>query len=363
MNEIRLYGPIGGYSGLTPEGILDQVPEGATEVVLRVHSPGGSVGDGLAMYNALKDSTARVVAIVDGYAASSASFVMLAADEVRVHESSLVFLHKPWSGAQGNADDMRKSADDLDKHEDAIIAIYTRKTGKTVDEIKEVLKNETFLTGAEAIEMGLADVLIDDPEAELEIAALLKVDAKLTEEIMSTQKTRRDIQAELDETKAGIESERIEAQAKIDEAQAALLEKDTAIESAQAEALASATLATETGEKLTTAQAEIVDLTAKAEDATAQIEAHAEIVKGYEAKLSSPAYIDAAMTEAKIEEQTRIDAEADEAEKAAEAKAKEDAPKNILDEYNAMAYGAERRKFYNANRRAILNYVGETDNA
>ena len=320
QNEIRLYGPIGGYSGITPQEILDQIPEGATEITLRVHSPGGSVGDGLAMFNALKDSPARVIAIVDGYAASSASFVMLAADEVRVHESSLVFLHKPWSGAQGNADDMRKAASTLDKHEDAILGIYMRKTGKTDEEMRAILRDETFLTGTEAIAMGLADVLIDDPEAELEVAALLEFDAEIKEKMMSAQKTRREIEAELKEVAASVETLKADAQASIDEAQAKLIEKEGEI-SAQAEQINALTEAKDAqGALLLAANDQITELGEQVAGFTAQIEAHAEVVASLEAKLANPAYTDASLTsvgEISVEAQAALDAEADASEAAA----------------------------------------------
>lgn len=335
-NEIRLYGPIGGYSGITPKEILDQIPKGAEEITLRIHSPGGSVGDGLAMYNAIKDHPARVIAIIDGYAASSASFLMLAADEVRVHESSLIFLHKPWSAAQGNADDMRKSADDLDKHEEAILGIYTRKTGRSDEEMRKILRDETFLTGSEAIEMGFADVLIDDPEAELEVAALLEFDAKIQEKIMSTQKTRRDIQAELDEAVASIESVKAEAQAKVDEVQAALIEKDTAI-AAHLQTIADLTEAKEAeGALLVAANAQIETLGETLAEREAAIEAHAEIVAALETKLANPAYSDASLQsvgEISVAAQAQLDAEADASEASARAPEEE---ASCYEKWNAL---------------------------
>ena len=200
-NEIKLYGPIGGYFGITAEEILNQIPEDATEITLRIHSPGGSVGEGLAMYNALRDHEARVICIVDGYAASSASFVMLAGDEIKVHKSSMVFIHNPWTVAEGNSNELRKVAEDLDKHADAILEIYKDRTGMDETELRQMMDDSIFMLGAEAHENGFADSVIDDAEANNAIAAMLDFDrmaAQLKGEEMTTVKTRKEVAAERD---------------------------------------------------------------------------------------------------------------------------------------------------------------------
>lgn len=346
-HEIRLYGPIGGMFGLTPEGILGQIPAGTTDIVMRIHSPGGSVGDGIAMYKALKDNPARIVAIVDGYAASTASFVMLAADEVHVHESSLVFLHKPWSVSEGNADDMRKSAEDLDKHEDAIIAIYSRKTGKSAEEMKAILREEMFLSGAEAVEMGLADVLVDDPEAEIEVAALIKNDAKLQERIqMSTQKTRREITAELEAAQARIDTISAEAELKINAAlsKAGEIEAMLTTRSAEVETL-SATVAQLTEVNAGHA-AVMAEAQARAEVLAKTIGEHEATIKSMTMRLADPAYVDASLTAVNAKLIQAVDAEAD----AAEAAAKTSANGRLVlesywDHYDQLPE-AEKHKFY-----------------
>jgi len=348
-HEIRLYGPIGGMFGLTPESILSQIPAGTADIVMRIHSPGGSVGDGLAMYNALQAHPARIVAIVDGYAASTASFVMLAADEVQVHESSLVFLHKPWTMSEGNADDMRKSADDLDKHEDAIVAIYSRKTGKSAEEMKAVLREEMFLSGAEAVEMGLADVLIDDPEAEIEVAALITGDAKLQERIqMSTQKTRREITAELEAAQARIDTINAEADMKIN----AALSKASEIEATLTARISEVQTLSDTVAQLTEVNAGhaslMAEAQAKAEALAKTIGEHEATIKAMTARLADPAFTDAGLTviDASVI-QSRLDAAADAAEALAR---KTDASGRLVldsywDHYDQLPE-AEKHKFY-----------------
>ena len=227
-HEIRLYGPIGGAFGISAEQIAKEIPEDATEITVKIHSPGGSVGDGLALYHALRDHTANVVTIVDGYAASAASFVMLAGDEVRVHRNSIVMVHNPWTFAEGNADDLRRTADSLDVHTDAIIDIYKRKTGKTEDELREMMDDETYFRGVDAINMGFADTVLDDYEEEQAIAAMLRVEQVLakiqTEDKMSKVQTRKEIAASLEE-----------AQAQIAQADGRIVELEASLESVKAE--------------------------------------------------------------------------------------------------------------------------------
>ena len=286
MHEIKLYGPIGGMFGTSAEEFLDQIPEGGGDITLRIHSPGGSVGDGLAMHNALRDySEGKVIAVIDGYAASSASFVMLAADEVRVHESSLVFLHKPWS---------------------------------------------------------FADVLIDDPEAELEVAALLEFSTKLQGAIMSTQKTRKDIQSELEASILEVEAIKVSAKAEFDEVQAALENSKLIIDERDAEVLAVKQSLVEAVAEAEASKEIIADATAKVDELTAAAEAHDATVSALESKLADPAYIDASKVDAQVDVQA-------------------DAPKTIGEQYNKMEQGQARRDFWNDNRRAILNDV-EKDN-
>jgi ATP-dependent Clp endopeptidase proteolytic subunit ClpP len=362
MHEIKLYGAIGGMFGTSAEEFLAQIPKGSKDITVRIHSPGGSVGDGLAMHNALRDySAGKVIAIVDGYAASSASFVMLAADEVHVHESSLVFLHKPWSVAEGNADDMRKSADDLDKHEEAISSIYMRKTGRSAEDIAQILNDETFLTGKEAVEMGFADVLIDDPEAEIEVAALLEFSTKLQGAIMSTQKTRKDIQSELDASIVEVEALKVSAKADIDEIKASIATFEATIAERDAEVVALKQVRDEAIADVESGKEIIADATAKVDELTEAAAKHDDQVKAFEMKLADPAYVDAAKVDAQVDVQVVADAEADAAEAQAQVEAEADAPKTIGEQYNKMEQGQARRDFWNDNRRAILNDV-EKDN-
>jgi len=314
-HTIKLYGPIGGYFGTTAADLLAQIPDDAETVYLRIHSPGGSVGDGLAMYNALRDHKARIVAIVDGYAASSASFVMLAGDEIRVHRSSMIFVHNPWTYAEGNSKDLRKVAEDLDKHGEAILDIYQQRTGKTRKELADMMDGETFFLGTEAVEKGFATMVIDDPEEEKAIAAMLKIErmaAKLGEQnTMSKQLTRKEIEANLDQVQADLAAKdaaiadlqskaneiKAEYDARIEEINAA---SDAAIAEKSEIIAAKDEIIGTLNAEIETAKADIeaakAEATAKAEElatAKADLEAAQKALKTAEAKLANPAYRDA----------------------------------------------------------------------
>jgi len=129
----------------------------AGTIHVRINSPGGSVFDGTAIYNALKQHSARVIIHVDGLAASIASVIVMAGDEVVMGEGSYLMVHEPWSIMIGTADDFRQEADLLDKVGGTISGIYQGKTGKDAQEINDMMAAETWLTADEAVAMGFAD--------------------------------------------------------------------------------------------------------------------------------------------------------------------------------------------------------------
>lgn len=167
--EIRISGVIGDYgvgdgtSELAFREELDKIPDGKN-IIVSINSPGGYIADGLAIYNAIKAKTAtnNVVARIDGYAASIASVIPLAAQKVISPISSIWMIHEPWSITIGNADDMLKAAEVLDKHADVIAQIYERETSLTSDEARTMMKLETWFDGREAVKFGFADETTED---------------------------------------------------------------------------------------------------------------------------------------------------------------------------------------------------------
>ena len=126
---------------------------------VRINSPGGDVFLARAMKTALEASPARIVAHIDGLAASAASFLMLAADEIRIADGAFVMIHEAWTVAFGTADDFRKTAGLLDKMNAAIANDYAKKTGKPVASIAAAMAEETWYSAAEAVAFGLCDAV------------------------------------------------------------------------------------------------------------------------------------------------------------------------------------------------------------
>jgi hypothetical protein len=124
---------------------------------VRINSPGGSVFDGIAIYNALKRHDAAVTVWIDGIAASIASMIAMAGDEVVMPENAMLMLHDPSALVIGTAADMRGMADALDKMKAGMVAAYRDKSGRDDAEIEALMRGETWLSAQEAVELGLAD--------------------------------------------------------------------------------------------------------------------------------------------------------------------------------------------------------------
>lgn len=166
--DIFIYGEISKYAweehGEKSAQIFKQELDdlGNVETInLYVNSPGGSVFEGLAIGNQLKRHKARVIAYVDALAASIASVIIMSADEIHMYENSMLMIHNPWTFAIGNAVDLRKEADDLDRIGESAILSYLSKAGDKLedDKLREMLDAETWLSADQALEYGLCDVV------------------------------------------------------------------------------------------------------------------------------------------------------------------------------------------------------------
>lgn len=166
--KIYLYEPIGGWPGVTPKGFVDELNDlDVDEIELHVNSPGGSVYDGIAIMNALRQHDAYVIGVVDGLAASAASFIAVGGcNELAMAEHSELFLHDAWGLCVGNAEDMTTMAADLDRVSDNLAAIYARKAGGTAESWRDVLRAEKWYSAQEAVTAGLADRVGLDEDTE-----------------------------------------------------------------------------------------------------------------------------------------------------------------------------------------------------
>lgn len=140
------------------------------QIDLHINSPGGAVFEGVAIYNLLKQHPANVTTYIDGIAASIASVIALAGNEVFMAANALFMVHNPSGIVMGSAADMRKTADLLDKVRGTISGVYSKKSGKTDEEISAILDDETWFTADEAKEFGFIDGVTD----EMDLAACAK---------------------------------------------------------------------------------------------------------------------------------------------------------------------------------------------
>lgn len=169
-HEIVLMGTIGksywddsGVSEKEFRDALGSIPKGK-KLTIRINSEGGSVKEGLGIYNAIKDRRSDITCRIDGYALSIASVFPLAAGKVISPKSAIWMMHKAWSCSQGNSDDMEAAATMLKEHDKVLAEIYVEETGKTLEEIEAAMSAETWVRGSAAVEFGLADETGDEDE-------------------------------------------------------------------------------------------------------------------------------------------------------------------------------------------------------
>jgi ATP-dependent Clp protease protease subunit len=161
--EILIYEMIGqdfwSGEGVTAKGFADQLKAlGDVKTInVRINSPGGDVFDGVAIYNQLANHPAIVNVAIDGLAASIASIIALAGDKITIAENALMMIHNPWSFAIGEAGDMRKMADTLDKIRGTLLGTYAARTGIDEKKLGMMMDEETWMDGKEAVKLGFAD--------------------------------------------------------------------------------------------------------------------------------------------------------------------------------------------------------------
>ena len=165
--ELTIYGPIRSeaywdsdvtltdfYKEMCAIGSVDKI-------VVRINSRGGEVDPAMGIYNLLKESTAKITVIIDGYAASAATLIAMAGDEIKIPKAAIFMIHDPSGYGRGTAKDFRKAADNLDKYKACIIAAYKEKTGKSEEELWRMMEDESYMTGEEAVKEGFCTELIE----------------------------------------------------------------------------------------------------------------------------------------------------------------------------------------------------------
>jgi len=187
--EVLIYDEIGAY-GVTAKGFLAELgalPDDAV-IDLRLNSPGGSVFDAVAIYNALKRHLGEITVWIDGIAASAASYIAMAGDIIVMPENAFLMIHDPSGLVMGTAEDMRSTAEALDKVKDSLIQGYAAKSGKSDDEIATLMAAETWLDAKDALELGFIDRIAEPVKlaASFDVARFRNAPPSLIEAVAET---------------------------------------------------------------------------------------------------------------------------------------------------------------------------------
>ncbi len=154
---------------------------GVKNVTVRINSPGGDVMAGAEIYSALREHSmngkGRVTVQITALAASAASVIAMAGDTIQMYPVSYMMIHNPWTFAMGDSKELRKAAKTLDVISEGLINAYQQRTGKSRDELKRLLDNETWMSAATCVEEGFADEIVGQADIGRAVA-LVKMSAK-----------------------------------------------------------------------------------------------------------------------------------------------------------------------------------------
>lgn len=172
--DVHLFDVIG-WPFISARDLLYRIPKGAATINVYLNTPGGDVFEGMAIYNMLCDHKATVNVIVSGLAASSGSLIAMAGDTIKMSPASFMMIHNPWSIMSGDADDFRKEAGLLDQIGDMFATAYAGKTGLGKNQLRALMKDETWYTPEEAVAAGFAneitgEIPADDPSARFDLS-------------------------------------------------------------------------------------------------------------------------------------------------------------------------------------------------
>lgn len=190
-NTISILDPIG-QDPWTGEGVTAKRISAAlraigadSDVVVNLNSPGGDLFEGMTIYNLLREHKGSVTVKVLGVAASAASIIAMAGDEILIARAAFLMIHDTWVVAVGNRNDLRDIADTLEPFDAAMADIYAARTGLDAKKVGKMMDAETWIGGAAAVEQGFADVLLpadevkDDPKARTDTVAAHLLDLAL----------------------------------------------------------------------------------------------------------------------------------------------------------------------------------------
>lgn len=160
MNTLTLFGDVGWE--IKPAGVMAELGEMVGDVLVKINSYGGDIYEGIAIMHALRSHPGQVTVRVEGVAASAASVIAVGgADVLQLAAGSELMVHMPWVETPGDAEELRKTADDLDRTAQSLAEIYAEKAGGTAEQWLEMMRAETWFSAQEAVDAGLADAVVD----------------------------------------------------------------------------------------------------------------------------------------------------------------------------------------------------------
>lgn len=162
ISEVYIYDTIGDWGVSAKDFVAEIRGIKSARIDLHINSLGGAVFDGVAIYNALLNHPAHIVSIVDGVAASAASFIAMAGEEIEVEKTARLMIHEASGLTIGNKREMREHADLLESLDQMIAGIYADRAGGEVEHWLALMEAETWFPAEEAVRAGLANRVVND---------------------------------------------------------------------------------------------------------------------------------------------------------------------------------------------------------
>lgn len=194
---IYVYDEISAWGVSAKQFCADLSQVSASNITLKMNSPGGNVFDGCTIYNALKDHPACVNVQIDGLCASIASHIAMAGDKITMAKNAMMMIHNAWGGVCGNAAELRSMADVLEKIDGNLVNAYAERSGAGKRAIKQMMNDETWMTADEAMKNGFCDCVGDqkDAKASFDLSKFAKTPATAVNMYaMPKETTERDIE-------------------------------------------------------------------------------------------------------------------------------------------------------------------------
>ena len=232
--EIFIYDEIGGFGVEANQFIQDIDALGEVEQIdLRISSPGGSIIEGNVIFNAIKRHPANVTVYIDGMAASMASVIAMAGDEVLMADNALLMIHNPWTVAIGDSEGLRKEADLMDKMKSAIINAYSR-SNYSNEELEELMNATTWFTADEAMEAGFIDGTVQGLKAAASVTELSAIAAQAGA-TLPVEKIVSSIVAKHEAKVAKLEDELFEVSEQVEHGETQILELQNSLKEYKSE--------------------------------------------------------------------------------------------------------------------------------